>query len=199
MMLKLSNITKNFGTKKVLDGFSYEFPDTGIYVLVGQSGSGKTTLLRIISGLDKDFEGKIDIPKGKKISMMFQEHRLFESLSALQNILIASFNKSNELDVENAKFLLNRLKINENDFVLKPSKLSGGMKQRVSLARAILKDSDILLLDEPLKELDPDLASCAMEIIKELSLKKLVIMVTHRLEFLENFSYATIQIENLNS
>ena len=168
MSLKLSNISKSYGTKSVISDFNYDFADNGLYALVGESGAGKTTLLRIISGLDNQFAGEIIGEEGtKQISMMFQEHRLFDSLTALDNILVASFAKPTAEDIDNARSLLTRLRINESDFNLKPAELSGGMKQRVSLARAILKTSGILLLDEPLKELDSELAQVVMNIIAE--------------------------------
>ena len=177
MSLTLKNIKKTFGDKLILDGFSYEFPDRGVYVITGESGIGKTTLLRIIAGLEEDFSGEIS--GNSSISMAFQEYRLFPTISALDNLVFTISNRKSEAVVSSAAKMLRELGIDDKDMSLLPEELSGGMKQRVSLARAFLKDAKILLLDEPTKELDPENAERVREIIESRGKARLVILVSH--------------------
>ena len=179
MSLSVKDIRKSFGEKIILDGFSYDFPDRGIVAVSGESGIGKTTLLRIIAGLDKDFFGEVIGGGIGKVSFAFQEHRLFPGLSAIENIALAIEDKPSSEVLDSARNMLGRLGFSDSDMQLRPSALSGGMKQRVSLARAFLLKKDILLLDEPTKELDSELAGTVREIISEISQDRLVIMVTH--------------------
>lgn len=178
MGLSLQNITKSFDNGELLKDLSFSFDSTGLYLLVGESGIGKTTLLRIISGLDNEYSGTVSGGGISAVSYMFQEHRLFPTLSALQNVMIAAGSKKNDKESV-AKELLLRLNIDEAHFSKRPSQLSGGMKQRVAFARAIIKEAPILLLDEPTKELDAETVSLMIDLIKEEAEKRTVIVVTH--------------------
>lgn len=180
MSLRIKNLNKSFDKKTIFRDFSFSFQERGIYTVVGESGIGKTTLLRIIAGLDKDFDGSVSGGGSENVSYCFQEHRLFPSLSALDNVLEVSFKKKSEESIALAKNMLSRLGFTEDDMLLKPKELSGGMRQRVAFSRAVLKNSPVLLLDEATKELDSELASAVLEIIKEESKKRLVIFVTHK-------------------
>lgn len=179
MTLKLNNLSKSFGRKQVLTNFSYEFSNKGIYLISGDSGVGKTTLLRIIAGLDKSFSGEIIGGGISNVSFAFQEYRLFPNLTSLENVMTASKNES-EAEFPEAKALLSDLGFTNEDMQLLPSELSGGMRQRVSLARAFLKKAPILLLDEPTKELDNSLCKVVQDIIKREATYRLVIMVSHK-------------------
>lgn len=179
MSLSVNIKEKRFKEKTVLSSLSFDFPDTGLFLITGKSGIGKTTLLRIIAGLDKDFSGEIIGGGIKNTSFDFQEYRLFPQLSALENITLVSYENPSAQDLEKAKKMLKEFGFSESEFSLLPSELSGGMKQRVGLIRAILKDTPILLLDEPTKELDPALQEKILNVIKKESLKRLVIMVSH--------------------
>lgn len=179
MCLKLTNLSKSFEGRTILQNFSFDFSDRGIYVVSGESGIGKTTLLRIIAGLDKDYSGQVLGGGIRRVSMCFQEYRLFPQLSALDNVIFAISDRKYEAVTEKATKMLKRLGLYESDILLSPDQLSGGMKQRVSLARAFLKDSPILLLDEATKELDADNANTVREIIIEESMRRLVILATH--------------------
>ena len=179
MSLELKSINKSFGEKLLFRDFSYNFTDTGLYAITGESGRGKTTLLRLIAGLDNSYDGEITGVEENDISICFQEHRLFGALTALQNITEVSFQNASDDDRVRAKLLLQRLGFTENDMQLYPKELSGGMKQRVAFARAILRESRILLLDEPTKELDDATKSLMLDVIREESEKRLVIMVSH--------------------
>ena len=179
MALIIENLTKKFDKKVIFDNFSYTFSDTGIYVIVGKSGIGKTTLFRIISGLDTKYKGSVKGADRSNVSYAFQEYRLFENLNAKDNVIFASFSKYDESAEKQAIELLKRLNFTEGDLELFPDSMSGGMKQRVSLARAILRKSDILLLDEPTKELDTQLRKIIRDIILEESKKRLIIIISH--------------------
>ena len=169
-MLKLQNVSVRFGGDAVIDNFSAEFSN-GITALLGASGSGKTTLLRTIAGLQV-YSGKIDGTKGKKIAMAFQDYRLFPTLSAKENVAITL---SKNIDLEK---LLMDLEVSE--FAdKKPHELSGGMKTRVSLARALGTDSDIILLDEPFAALNTKLKQRLAENMMPYLKDKIVVLVSH--------------------
>ena len=167
--MRISNLSFSYENKKVFDHFNLEFED-GITCLMGPSGSGKTTLLKLIAGLLKPDEGLIE-NSHDKISFMFQEDRLLPWLSVRDNILLVSD------DARKTDELLELLEIDGN---LKISELSGGMARRVSLIRCLVFDSNMILLDEPFKGMDPELMKKAAElIIRE---KKPVIVSTHSIE-----------------
>ncbi len=178
MMLSIKNIDKSFGNDIVFKDLSIDFDEKGLYVITGKSGIGKTTLLRMIAGLDTDHTGTITGGGITNISIMFQEHRLFPTLSAIDNATVA-FNTVDGNNRTLAENLLLRLGFDEHSMSKLPRELSGGMKQRVSFARALLKDSPILLLDEPTKELNRELIETMAEILCDEAKKRLVIVVTH--------------------
>lgn len=194
MQLTLINATKSFEDKAILENFSYDFSDTGIFALLGESGSGKTTLLRMIAGLDSDYSGEIQGGGIKNVSFAFQEYRLFPELTALENAVIANGDKNDTNLSEKARKLLLTLGFSEGDLELLPHELSGGMKQRVSLTRAFLRNTPILLLDEPTKELDENIRKTLYEIIRAESEKRLVIIVSHQSEDLEELGAVKIEI-----
>lgn len=178
MSIQIKNLKKSFDKRVIFEDFNYTFSDTGIYLLKADSGVGKTTLLRIIAGLDKSYSGEIIGISPADISFAFQEYRLFPTLNLIDNVMIASESESTE-DLERAENLLARLGLGIECYSLLPSELSGGMRQRVSLARALLKKSQCLLLDEPTKELDASLIESFLKIIEEESKSRFIIISTH--------------------
>ena len=177
MGIVIKNLTKAFGDTPIIDKLSLTFPEQGLYRIGGPSGVGKTTLLRIIAGLDTEYIGEVS--GVEKVSFAFQEYRLFPWLTALDNVVVAAFDDASSENREKAKETLMRLGFTEDEIHLRPSQLSGGMKQRVSLARAFLRSAPLLLLDEPTKELDINLVDAVREMIVEASAERLVILVTH--------------------
>ena len=176
-MLKISHLCKRFENKLIFDDFSYTF-NNGLYLIHGSSGVGKTTLLRLIAGLDTDFSGEISGGGLVEVSVSFQEYRLFPTLTGLENVLLVYDNPSDE-DADEAKDLLITLGLTEADVNLFPHEMSGGMKLRISLARAILKKSPILLLDEPTRELNLELIQKVAKLLEEEAKDRIVIIVTH--------------------
>ena len=192
MSFAIKNLYKKFQEKIIFDNFCYDFDENGLYVLVGKSGRGKTTLLRIIAGLDTNYSGYVT---KKKASYAFQEYRLFPVLTALENVTKILWEAPTEEQILEAKSLLHTLDFSEADMALYPRALSGGMKQRVSLCRAILADRDILLLDEPFKELDDTLCKKLRTLLKKEAEHRLVILTTHNLEALVDLKKTVISID----
>ena len=170
----IKNLSKNYKDKKVLDNFSAVFKEKTFTCIEGPSGCGKTTLLNIISGLIAPDSGTIaGVPE--KTAYVFQEDRLCEDFTALRNIrLVCNKEKTDEE-------ILNHLKevslFSEANTPIR--KLSGGMKRRISIVRAICYDADCILLDEPFKGLDEKLKQSVMKYVKKYTENKTVICVTH--------------------
>lgn len=179
MGLRINNLTKSFGKDVKISNFSYNFPDIGVFAIIGESGVGKTTLARLIAGLDTDYSGEITGGGIGNVSVAFQEYRLFPHISALDNVIIPNYSNITSDSLNLATNMLAMLGFNQAEMGLKPSALSGGMKQRVSLARAFLNDAPILILDEATKELDVALKEKVLEIIAEEAKMRLVILITH--------------------
>lgn len=172
--MKLSNITKKYDDKIIFENFSLDIPNGKILAIMGKSGRGKTTLLNIIAGLDKNFSG--EILNEEPCAYIFQEPRLLKGATVLQNVLIGKNFKNKETAFE----LLDALELGEyvNAY---PNKLSGGMQQRVSMARAFLSGRKVILMDEPFKGLDDELKHRLYDLFKKVweMEKPTVILVTH--------------------
>ncbi len=192
MPLVIQNLNKAFGEKMIFENFSYNFEEKGIYVLVGDSGRGKTTLLRMIAGLDKEYTGEIH---AEKAAYAFQEYRLFPVLNALENITKILWEKPTNEQIRKAQALITMLGFSDADLRLYPHELSGGMKQRVSLCRALLADRKILLLDEPFKELDGTLCERLRVILEKEAMHRLIILTAHSPDALGNLEHTIIEIE----
>ena len=193
-MLKINNLSKSFGNKSIITNFSYVFDDKGVYIIKGDSGVGKTTLLRLICGLDKKYSGEIIGGGIGNISYCFQEYRLFDSITAIDNITQISFDKATQEDVDASKNMLKRLGFSDDELLLPPKKLSGGMKQRVAFVRAVMKASPILVFDEPTKEVDLKIREEMKKIILEASEKRLVLMVTHNEDDIDGLNAKIINL-----
>ncbi|MCR4682469.1 MAG: ATP-binding cassette domain-containing protein [Clostridiales bacterium] len=169
-MTRIEGLTKSFGGKKIIDGLSYSFEDGRVYILSGASGSGKTTLLSILAGIDRDYEGSVITGS---TSFAFQGGNLLPWLDCAENTLLASTEKPRA----EAEALLSELGI--DDPCMYPSELSGGMKIRVGLARALFRDAGLYLLDEPFAGLDSASISLVSDVIKRKTAGKTVIAVVH--------------------
>ena len=169
-MTRIEGLTKSFGGKKIIDGLSYSFEDGRVYILSGASGSGKTTLLSILAGIDRDYEGTV---RTGSTSFAFQGGNLLPWLDCAANTMLASPKKPRAETEE----LLSELGI--DDPGMYPSELSGGMKIRVGLARALFRDADLYLLDEPFAGLDSASISLVSDVIKRRTAGRTVIAVVH--------------------
>ena len=175
MGITLIDISKSFEDKKILDKVNFTFPENKVVGIFGASGCGKTTLTRIIAGLEEVDEGKVLGIENKKISYVFQEDRLIESITALENVEAVCDDKNLCLN------LLYQLELSEaiNKY---PSQLSGGMRQRVSIARAMAFDGDIYILDEAFKGLDEGIKKKIMNLIKTKKSNKVCIFISHDID-----------------
>lgn len=171
-MLELRNISKSYGGNKVLDNFSLTFPNSGTVALLGPSGCGKTTLLRLIAGLEKPDSGDIIMTESYKISMVFQEDRLLEALDTRGNVLAVTTNR------ELADMCLARCGL-LGAAEKRISELSGGMRRRVAIARAMAFGGNILLLDEPFKGLDDETKRMVSDFVFENGNQRLTLFITH--------------------
>ncbi|WP_221372425.1 ABC transporter ATP-binding protein [Clostridium perfringens] len=180
MSIKLINIEKNFGNKKIYDKFSLIFEEGKINCILGKSGCGKSTLLNIIANLEDINSGEI-IGVPEKIAYIFQEDRLIEWNIIYTNMELSllKFYTKDERE-EKIKNILREVELEDyiNSY---PKELSGGMRQRANIARALLYDGKLLLMDEPFKSLDKSSKENIIKIFKKNHLEKnnTVIMVTH--------------------
>ena len=174
MDVTTENLSVSFGEKQVLRALSLTFPAGSCTAVMGPSGCGKTTLLRVLMGLEKTYTGCVSgVPE--KRSAVFQEDRLQDFYSALMNLrLTLPGVKSDALLRE-----LALLGLTEDDARKPAQSLSGGMKRRVALARAMLADSDIVFLDEPFKGLDETTRARAVEYVRSRRNGRTLIAVTH--------------------
>lgn len=172
-MLKAVNISKSYGENIVLRVFSHRFADGKVTAVTGKSGCGKSTLLGILMGLIEPDKG--EVIRDGVISAVFQENRLCENLTVSANIRLVT-GKSRTRERIRGELSAMGLDGCENQLA---GTLSGGMKRRVSLIRALLAEHDILFLDEPFKGLDPGTKELVIDRCRELFKGKTVILVTH--------------------
>ena len=215
--IQLLNIEKSFNNIKkikVLKKISYNFKKGKIYSLMGPSGSGKSTLLNLLSLIDRPTNGSIiidnkqidfnesdknDILRANKIGIIYQQDNLLPDFTALENIYLASLACGNkkELSILKAKELLKKVGL-LNRSKHYPSELSGGEKQRVSIARALINNPDIILADEPTGSLDLDTAKEIFQLLeKQINSKRLIIFATHN-RFFANKSDCLLEMVNGN-
>ena len=215
-MLKLENITKIYEGKNfkqiALNDVTLAFRNNEFVSILGPSGSGKTTLLNIIGGLDKYTYGNLIIDgvstrkykerdwnnyRSKKVGFIFQSYNLINHQTVLSNVLL-SLNiagKPKKESIKLAKKVLKDVGL-ENYIKKKPKELSGGQMQRVAIARALVTNPDIILCDEPTGALDSQTSIQIMELLKEISKEKLVIMVTHNVTLANKYSDRVIALND---
>lgn len=203
--LKLTNISKQAGQTEILSDVSLEFPETGLVFLVGKSGAGKSTLLNIIGQLDCAYEGSVWLDgevcgkddarmcelRRKKIGFVFQDFNLLGDLNVEENILLAA--KLADCGPVDAEGLLNAFEIKACG--KKQCKvLSGGERQRTAIARAICKESKVILADEPTGNLDEGNTRIVFEALKRISRERLVLVVTHDTEAASRYGDRLIRL-----
>ncbi len=193
--VSVSNLSKSYDDKLLFSNLSFEIPQGGVYAILGPSGCGKTTLFRLLSGLEKADEGEIILAENARIAYMFQEPRLLPMVTVYQN-LACLFPKK-----EDKQELLNWLdRVGLHDCAQRfPDQLSGGMKTRVSLARALCYNPDILLLDEPFNGLDSETRDEMIALVLEYTKGKTVLMITHQKEEVEKMGATEITLPFLTA
>lgn len=192
--IRFDHVFKSFGDICIFRDFSHSFPAGRVSCVLGASGCGKTTLLRMLLGLEEADSGRIIKADGLRISVVFQEDRLFERLSALKNVMLtarADFSSADALALLDALGLLEAAQRRVEDF-------SGGMKRRTAIARALAADFDLLVLDEPLGGLDDAMRLRTLEVIKKMTAGKTVIFVTHELSNAEYMGAEVLILKNQN-
>ena len=216
-LIQLSNINKSFLSLKrinVLKKISYKFKSGKIYSLMGPSGSGKSTLLNLLSLIDRPSSGSIiidnkkidpnnsqknDLLRANKIGIIYQQDNLLSDFTAIENLTLASLasgkNKEDALNI--SKIMLKKVGLAKrlNHY---PSELSGGEKQRVSIARALINNPQIILADEPTGSLDIETAKGIFELLKkQIKRDRIIIFATHN-RFFANKSDCLLEIVDGN-
>ena len=212
-MIEISNLTKIYRAKKrknhcALKNINLTLPDKGLIFVLGKSGSGKSTLLNLIGGLDNITSGKIVVDgndlsgfsegdfcnyRNSHIGFIFQDYHLIEELTVYDNILLL-LNLSGEKDGEKVKSALAKVDLAgyEDRY---PSELSGGEQQRVAIARTIVKNPRVILADEPTGNLDTVTAKRIVQLLKELSKERLILIVSHNINDATNFADRIIELK----
>ena len=213
MMIKVEKITKIYGKRHIFSDFSYTFPDKGFVCLVGSSGSGKSTLLNMISGVDNNYSGIIEID-GVNLKKLSNSESLDYRLSNI-GYVFQSFNLLNLDTVFNNVMLPLETAYVAKPFILKKrvhdaiklvdltklekqriNKLSGGEKQRVAIARALINDPKVILCDEPTGALDEKNSESIFNLLKEISSRTLVIVATHDLDGVKHIADQILEIKD---
>ena len=215
-MLKLSQIKKDYtageSTVHALKGVDLEFRENEFVAILGHSGCGKTTLLNIIGGLDQYSSGDLiingkstrnftdadwDAYRNHSIGFVFQSYNLIPHQTVLSNVELALTLSGVPASERRARAKEALEKVGLGDQIYKkPNQMSGGQMQRVAIARALVNDPDILLADEPTGALDSDTSVQIMDILKEISRNKLIIMVTHNPELAEGYASRIIRLKD---
>ncbi len=213
-MIEVKELTKIYKSRKsgkctALDRVSFNLPDTGFVFILGKSGSGKTTLLSLLGGLDTVTSGEI-IENGNQLNkfrlreqvyyrnstvgFIFQDFHLIDSLTIYENIMLALQLKGEADRDKVLKALFDTdLAEYENRY---PKELSGGQKQRVAIARALVKNPSVVLADEPTGNLDSKTTAQILDLLKELSKEKLVVIVSHNLNDAERYADEIIELSD---
>ncbi|MDE6617645.1 MAG: ABC transporter ATP-binding protein/permease [Clostridiales bacterium] len=215
-MLKLNNVSKSYISKSkqevpALKNIDLEISDRGMVFILGKSGSGKSTLLNILGGLDSATGGEIfvdnqsfadfkqadyDNYRNQYVGFVFQEFNLLNDFDVANNVALA-LRLSKEAEItDKVAAALQSVGLSSDYLTRKIDELSGGEKQRVAIARAIVKDSRMILADEPTGNLDSETGESIWNILKDLSDKKLVIVVTHDRESAEKYGDRIIEISD---
>lgn len=189
--IEIININKSFGEKVVLKDYSATIPLGEITCLMGPSGCGKTTLFNIMLGLLPADSGQITGLEHKKITVVFQEDRLCERLNAVDNIHII---EPKNLDKKEIAKHLTTVGIGQESLKQPVGNLSGGMKRRVALVRALIPPAEVIFMDEPFKGLDGKTREIVLQYVKKKTIGKTVIIITHSLNDVTDLGANLIQM-----
>lgn len=211
VLLKVSNLKKNYGDIEALRGVGLEVKKGEVIVILGPSGCGKSTFLRCINGLEEINQGEIYLKGygilGKEISfekvrgavgMVFQSYELFPHLNVINNILLGPVkaqNRKKEEVEKQADELLTRVGLFNRKYAY-PRELSGGQKQRIAIVRALCMNPEIMLFDEVTAALDPEMVREVLLVLLELARNGMtMVVVTHELEFAKHVADKIVFME----
>ena len=172
-MVTLSHLTLRYGGKLVLDDLSLTLPEQGILCLMGPSGCGKTTLLRVLLGLERPQHGSVSGLSRGEAAVLFQEDRLLPWLSLQRNLTAVT-----GCSDEEAAAMLAAMELGD-ELDTYPDQLSGGMRRRAALARALVYPARLLVFDEPFKGMDEALKARLYSIVRQAAQTRPLLMVTH--------------------
>ncbi len=211
-MIEIKDLSKTYRSKKrkcygAIKGISLTLPSTGLVFLLGKSGSGKSTLLNIIGGLDSPSEGKVcfngrDISaynsaeladyRNREVGFVFQDYHLIDNLTVWENVSLA-LELAGDCDTQKIREALETVGIAELSDRY-PSEISGGERQRVCVARALVKSPGVILADEPTGNLDSDASDAVFELLREISRRSLVFVVSHNAVAAQRFADRIIEL-----
>lgn len=200
-MISIKKISKKYNNKYVFRNISFDINDNEKLLIIGPSGCGKTTLIRCLNGLNKIDSGNIflngvkisnidDVALKSKVGMVFQNYNLFPHLSVKENVSLAPklLKMGNDREIDDlVKRLLSEVNI-INKIDSYPSKLSGGEKQRVAIARTLATKPEVILLDEPTSALDPATINDFISLLNELSKTTTIVVVSHEMDLIKSFA-----------
>ena len=198
-MIEIENISKSYGSFRVLKACSASIARGEVVVVCGPSGSGKSTLIKTINGLESIDSGEIKVGSfrlapgvsnvaalRRSVGMVFQSFELFPHLTVLSNVTIAQtkvLKRSKAAAEEKARFLLERVGLSAH-IAKHPAQLSGGQQQRVAIARALALDPEVMLFDEPTSALDPEMVNEVLDVMTGLARQGMtMVCVTHEMGF----------------
>lgn len=200
-MISIKKISKKYNNKYVFRNISFDINDNEKLLIIGPSGCGKTTLIRCLNGLNKVNSGNIflngvkinnidDVTLKSKVGMVFQNYNLFPHLTVRENVSLAprllKMGSDREID-DLVKRLLSEVNI-INKIDSYPSKLSGGEKQRVAIARTLATKPEVILFDEPTSALDPATINDFISLLNELSKTTTIVVVSHEMDLIKSFA-----------
>jgi len=211
-VIKVENLSKNFGKLKVLKNISTTINKGEIISIIGPSGSGKSTFLRCINKLEEPTEGhiyiddmdlmdkKTDINKiRERVGMVFQHFNLFPNMTVLENLTLSPIMVKKESKEEAEKYALYLLeKVGLSDKANSyPTQLSGGQKQRIAIARALAMKPEVILFDEPTSALDPEMIKEVLDVMRDLAKEGMtMLIVTHEMGFARNVGNRILFMDN---
>ena len=208
-MISVNKISKKYGKRYVFKNISFDIKDREKLLIIGASDCGKTTLIRCLNGLNKVNSGNIflngvkinqidDVTLKSKVGMVFQNYNLFPHLTVRENVALApkllKMGSAEEID-DLVKKLLSKVNI-INKIDSYPSKLSGGEKQRVAIARTLATKPEVILFDEPTSALDPATISDFILLLKELSRTTTIVVVSHEMDLIKSFADKVLFLKN---
>jgi glutamate/aspartate transport system ATP-binding protein len=202
MMIEIDNVSKSYGSFRVLKNCSASIADGEVVVICGPSGSGKSTLIKTVNGLETIDSGVINVSGfrlapdvtnvaalRRSVGMVFQSFELFPHLTVLSNVTIAQIKvlkRSRAAAEEKARTLLARVGLSSH-ITKYPAQLSGGQQQRVAIARALALDPKVMLFDEPTSALDPEMVNEVLDVMTVLARQGMtMVCVTHEMGFARN-------------